>query len=98
MPLSDYVLLVAVICLIVLYIHVAPVARKRWSIFAHLMVLLGGLYVLLIHDAGAPAFDGTRPSPHIFATICFWLVSVAMVEFRPVTTPSTGAAVTDPAR
>jgi 4-hydroxybenzoate polyprenyltransferase len=96
MPLSDYVLLVAVICLIVLYIHLAPVARKRWRILAHLAVLLGGLYVLLIHDAGAAAFDGARPSPHIFATICSWLVSVAVVEFRPVSKHSRGAASTDP--
>jgi hypothetical protein len=95
MLLSDYVLLIAVICLIVLYIHLAPVARKRWSILAHLVALVCGLYLLLIHDVGASVFEGPRPAAHIFATICFWLVSVALLELRPVAKVSLpgGAAV-----
>jgi hypothetical protein len=84
MALRDYVLVVAVICLIVLYIHLAPVARRRWSNLAHLLVLVCGLFLLLIHEIGAAAFDGPRPTPHIFATICIWVASLAMVELRPV--------------
>lgn len=87
LSIPDYALMIAVICLIVLYIHVAPVARKRWTALATLSALLGGLYLLLVHEIGTHAFDGARPSPHIFVTICFWLVSVAAVEFRPAAPP-----------
>lgn len=84
LSLRDYALIVAIISLIVLYIHLAPVAQKRWSNVAYLVVLVGGLYVLLMDDFGAGFFDGPRPSPHIFITICFWLASLAIVEVRPV--------------
>lgn len=88
LSIPEYVLMIAVICLIVLYIHVVPVARKRWSTVANLAALVAGLYVLLVHDAGLLVFDGVRPSPHIFVTICFWLASVAVVELRPVVEPA----------
>ena len=84
MPLSDYALIVAVICLIVLYLYLAPVARRRVTTATNLLLLIGGLYLLLIHDVGAAAFDGPRPSPHIFVTICFWVTSILFVELRPV--------------
>lgn len=84
LALADYILLIATICLIVLYIHLAPVARKRWSNLAHLLALVLVLYLLLVHDAGAAFFQGPRPTPHIFATICFWLASLAIVELRPL--------------
>lgn len=96
MALRDYVLVVAIICLIVLYIHLAPVARKRWTNLAHLLALLGGLYLLLIHETGAMAFEGPRPSAHIFITIGFWLTSILVVELRPVSKPVPAAAL--PAR
>ncbi|WP_126173367.1 hypothetical protein [Altericroceibacterium xinjiangense] len=82
--LRDYTLIIAIICLIVLYIHLYPVGTRRWSNLAHLLVLTGGLYVLLVHDIGAAAFHGPRPTPHIFVTICFWIASLAAVELRPV--------------
>lgn len=88
MGLRDYALVIAVICLIVLYVHLTPVARKRGSALARLFALLAGLYVLLIHDAGAAAFEGARPSPHIFITMCFWLTSILVVEIRPVSRPA----------
>lgn len=84
LALRDYALIVAVISLIVLYIHLAPVARKRWSNLAYLLVLIGGLYILLMHASGTAFFDGPRPSPHIFVTICFWVASLVVVELRPV--------------
>lgn len=83
MILSDYVLVIAVICLIVLYLHLASVAQRRWRSIAHLAALLSGLYVLLIHPLGMLVFVGERPPPHMFATICLWLSSVAMIELRP---------------
>ena len=84
MPLRDYALIVAVMCTLILYLYIAPVARRRLSAVAILLALLGGLYLLLIHDLGAAAFDGARPSPHIFITICFWVASTLVVELRPI--------------
>jgi hypothetical protein len=84
MALRDYALIIAIMCLIVLYIHLASVTRKRWSNMAHLLALLGGLYLLLIHEAGTLVFEGPRPTAHIFVTICFWLASIFVVEVRPV--------------
>jgi hypothetical protein len=40
MTLSDYTLIIAVVCLIVMYIQLAPVARKRWTYLG----ILGGAY------------------------------------------------------
>lgn len=85
MTLRDYALVIALICLIVLYIHLAPVARQRWSSLAHLVALVFGLYGMLIHEAGRSVFEGPRPSAHIFVTVCFWLASIAFIELRPVT-------------
>ena len=84
MPLRDYALIVAVVCTLILYLYIAPVARRRLSAVATLLALLSGLYFLLIHDLGAAAFDGARPSPHIFITICFWVASTLVVELRPI--------------
>ena len=84
LPVGDYLLLVITISLIVLYIHLAPVARKRWSVIAHLAGAVVGLWLLLISPVGAGLFAAERPPPHLFATICFWLISVAWVELRPV--------------
>jgi hypothetical protein len=87
LPIGDYLLLVITISLIVLYIHLAPVTRKRWSVLAHLLFAVAGLWLLLISPVGAGLFDADRPPPHLFATICFWLVTVAWVELRPVAAP-----------
>lgn len=84
MPLTDYAVVVAVVCMIVLYLYLAPVARRRWANAANLLLLVGGLYMLLIHDIGAAAFEGPRPSAHIFVTICFWITSVLLFELRPI--------------
>lgn len=84
MPLRDYALIVAVVCTLILYLYIAPVARCRLSAVATLLALLSGLYFLLIHDLGAAAFDGARPTPHIFVTICFWVASTLVVELRPL--------------
>ncbi len=84
LALGDYVLLIAIVCLIVLYMHLATVAAKRWSTIGYLLALVAGLYLLLVHDAGARMFEGPRPGPQIFVTICFWLASIAIVELRPV--------------
>ena len=86
MPLRDYALIVAVVCTLILYLYIAPVARRRLSAVAILSALLGGLYLLLIHDIGAVAFDGARPTPHIFVTICFWVASTLVIELRPIET------------
>jgi hypothetical protein len=88
LPIGDYLLIIITISLIVLYIHLAPVARRRWSVFAHLAFAVAGLWLLLISPVGAGLFDADRPPPHLFATICFWLVSVAWVELRPVRAPA----------
>ena len=84
LPIGDYLLLIITISLIVLYIHLAPVARKRWSVLGHLAFAVVGLWLLLISPVGSGLFEADRPPPHLFATICFWLVSVAWVELRPV--------------
>ena len=85
LALRDYVLLVCIIALIVLYIQLAPVVRKRYTNLLELAALVGGLYILLITPWGATLFeDRQRPSPHLFVTIFFWLCSVAIVELRPV--------------
>lgn len=92
MPLRDYALIVAVVCTLILYLYIAPVARRRLSAVVILLALLGGLYLLLIHDLGAAAFDGARPSPHIFITICFWVASTLVVELRPIEESLAGSA------
>jgi hypothetical protein len=89
LALRDYVLLICIVALIVLYIQLAPVARRRWSNLAHLGLMLGGLYVLLMTPFGESLFaDRERPSPHLFVTIALWLASVAAVELRPVADPA----------
>lgn len=94
MPLRDYALIVAVVCTIVLYLYLAPVARRRISAVANLLALIAGLYLLLIHEIGAFAFDGDRPTPHIFVTICFWVASILVVELRPCERSVTPSKVT----
>lgn len=81
----DYLLLIIIVSLIVLYIQLAPVARKRWSHLANLGFTVAGLYVLLMTPIGLEVFqDRPRPTPHLFFTICLWLTTVAWVEVRPV--------------
>jgi hypothetical protein len=88
MTLSDYTLIIAVVCLIVMYIQLAPVARKRWTYLGILGGLTGLLYVLLIDPHGEALFRGrTRPPPHLFVTISFWLASVDSIELRPLAKP-----------
>ena len=73
------------VCATVLYIQLAPVARQRWMYVAFLVVYVGVLYLLLVAPAGLPVFkDRARPQPHLFVTICLWLLSVAYVELRPM--------------
>jgi heme O synthase-like polyprenyltransferase len=90
LALRDYLLLIIIVSLIVLYIQVAPVARKRWSYLMTLIGTVAGLAVLLLTPVGLDVFENRpRPSPHLFVTIALWLLSVAMVELRPIaaTTP-----------
>lgn len=85
LALSDYLLLITIVCLIVLYIQIAPVARKRWFYLLTLALTVAGLYVLLLTPVGLAFFkDRPRPAPHLFVTICVWLGAVAMVELRPL--------------
>jgi hypothetical protein len=85
LALRDYLLLIIIVSLIVLYLQVVPVARKRWSYLTTLGATVAGLAVLLLTPIGLDIFaDRPRPSPHLFVTIALWLVSVAMVELRPV--------------
>jgi 4-hydroxybenzoate polyprenyltransferase len=85
LALRDYVLMICIVALIVLYIQLAPVARKRWTNLLHLAAMVGGLYVLLMTPMGASVFgDRPRPSPHLFVTIALWLASIAVIQMRPV--------------
>ena len=57
------------VCVTVLYIQLAPVARQRWVYVAILGVYVGDLYLLLIAPAGLHVFkDRARPQPHLFVT------------------------------
>ena len=83
--LRDYALLISIVCVIVLYIQLAPVGRNRWVNAGTLVVMIGGLYVLLLTPLGIAFFENRpRPSPHLFVTICLWLGTVALVELRPL--------------
>ena len=85
LPLNEYLLIVTVVCIIAIYIQVAPVARKRSSTIAALAGTVAGLYLLLVSPISERVFDhGIRPGPHLFFTIALWLVSVVMVELRPL--------------
>lgn len=85
LPIHEYMLIVAVVCMIAIYIQVAPVARKRWPTVATLAGTVAGLYILLVSPMSERVFDqGIRPGPHLFFTIALWLVSVVMVEVRPL--------------
>lgn len=90
LPLRDYALIIAVICTLVLYLYLAPVARRRFWPVATLLALVGGLYLLLIDRIGENAFEGIRPPPHIFVTNCFWVASILIVELRPVESETKG--------
>ena len=85
LELRDYALVVSMVCVIVLYIQLAPVARQRWLYLAILASYVGVLYVLLLAPGGLhPFHDRPRPQPHLFVTICLWLLCVAYIELRPV--------------
>ena len=85
LALRDYTVVVTMVCLTVLYIQLAPVARQRWVYLAILATYVGVLYVLLLAPGGLNLFrDRPRPQPHLFVTICLWLLSVALVELRPL--------------
>ena len=85
LALRDYTVIVTMVCITVLYIQLAPVARQRWLYVAILATYVVVLYLLLIGPAGLQLFkDRPRPHPHLFVTICLWLLSVAYVELRPM--------------
>jgi hypothetical protein len=85
LPLRDYTLVVSMVCIVVLYIQLAPVARHRWVSLVVLASYVGMLYLLLLAPPGLHPFpDRARPQPHLFVTICVWLVAVAYIELRPV--------------
>jgi hypothetical protein len=85
LAIRDYLLLIIIVSLIVLYIQLAPVVRRRWSHLLTLATTVAGLYVLLLTPVGLAVFeDRPRPTPHLFITICLWLVSVATIEIRPL--------------
>lgn len=95
LSLRDYTLIISIICLIVLYLQVAPVARNRWSYLANLVALTALLYMLLFDPLGRNIFeDRPAPTPHLFVTICLWLASVAAIEFRPLSRSKAGKAQT----
>ncbi len=88
LALPDYTVIVTMVCLTVLYIQLAPVARQRWLYAAILAVYVGVLYFLLMSPADLHPFkDRPRPQPHLFVTICLWLASVAYIELRPMAKP-----------
>ena len=94
LALRDYTLVVFMVCVVVLYIQLAPVARRRWLYVAYLASYVVMLYVLLCAPAGMHPFaDRPRPQPHLFVTICMWLLCVAYIEFRPLA--QTEAPATD---
>jgi hypothetical protein len=85
LALRDYTVLISIICIIVLYIQLAPVARQRWLYLSLLLMTVGALYLLLLTPHGLQFFaDRPRPAPHLFVTICIWLLSVGYVELRPL--------------
>jgi hypothetical protein len=93
LALRDYTILISIICVIVLYIQLAPVARHRWLYLGLLLMTVASLYVLLLTPHGLKFFeDRPRPAPHLFVTIFVWLLSVAYVELRPVAKSETPAA------
>jgi hypothetical protein len=86
LALRDYTLIAGMVCVIVLYIQLAPVARQRWLYMGILAVTVAVLYIILLAPAGPlhPFKDRPRPAPHLFVTICLWLLSVAYIELRPL--------------
>ena len=85
LTLSDYTLVVSMVGVVVLYIQLAPVARHRWLYVGILGSYVVLLYFLLLGPAGFHPFqDRPRPQPHLFVTICLWLVCVAYIELRPL--------------
>ncbi len=89
LAIRDYLLLIIIVSLIVLYIQLAPVVRRRWSHLLTLATTVAGLYVLLLTPVGLAVFeDRPRPTPHLFITICLWLVSVATIDIRTMNQPT----------
>lgn len=83
--LEDYLLLVTMVALVVLYIQLAPVARKRWRRLAELLLVVGTLYVLLMTPFGERIFKSEPPpGPHLFYTVALWMLSIFSLEIRPI--------------
>ena len=60
-------------------------ARHRWLYLGLLIMTVAMLYLLLLTPHGLQFFnDRPRPAPHLFVTICIWLLSVAYIELRPL--------------
>ena len=93
LAIRDYAMLISIICLIVLYIQLAPVARQRWTYVGFLLLTVALLYAILLTPFGLRLFeDRPRPAPHLFVTICIWLFSVAYIELRPLAKSEAPAA------
>lgn len=86
--LNDYLLLILVVALIVLYLQLAPVAKRRWQRLFELLLVTGGLYFLLMTEPGLAVFESDpKPGPHLFYTIALWMLSLLSIELRPVERP-----------
>jgi hypothetical protein len=96
--LEDYLLLVTMVALVVLYIQLAPVARKRWRRLAELLVVVGTLYLLLMTPFGERMFrSDPPPGPHLFYTVALWMLSIFSLEIRPIAKKSAPALPDKPA-
>jgi hypothetical protein len=96
--LDDYLLLVTMVALVVLYIQLAPVARNRWRRLAELLVVVATLYVLLMTPFRERFFESDPPpGPHIFYTVALWMLSVFSLEIRPIAKRSAPAFPDKPA-
>lgn len=86
--LDDYLLLIVMVALVVLYLQLAPVSRRRWQRMLELLLVTGGLYFLLMTNQGLAVFESDpKPGPHLFYTVALWMVSLLLIELRPIERP-----------
>ena len=85
LPVQDYTLLIATLCLFVLYLKTPAVSGQRLRYLARLGAHTALLAVVLFDPLDLIRPERTFPgAAHLFITVCLWLASAAAVALRPL--------------
>lgn len=85
MPIRDYVLIVAILSMTVLYIQLITVGLRRLYYAINLAMVIALLWLVLMSPFADGIFtSGESPSAHLFWTIALWLATILTIHMRPV--------------